>query len=421
MEVATGTINTVLGQRAGLLDLVLKLLSPQDLKAAVLVCRLWREVGEQASYWAWVVLHVTRENMASLCEVLAWRRMARVGVLEVQEDLPGEQLKQMEPIFASMCEGVSSFKKLHISNTNLSTLGPVLLAGAVGRLEEVWVDGTTLTSQQATMVMTALCKEDSRLKILDISKNDLSEVEPNILAHAVNGLEEVDLNTTKLTVEEVEAIVNCIAQRDSKLKKLNISNARICMCHWGDKKARFTQPPELLASTVNKLEEVEMAFNSFSTKQLEAILSTIGQQKSNLKKLNISCNNLSSVDPLLLVRAVSRLEEINLDGTELTLMQARGIMLTIGFDKFSTLQKLVLSDNDLSKVKPDLFAKAVNRLEEVDMTNSQLTLEQMEAILKQSLVSTSPLEETLLDLSIYRFQISFSFSFGPPCLRAQKY
>ena len=131
-----------------------------------------------------------------------------------------------------------------------------------------------------------------------------------------------------------------------------------------------------------------MAFNSLSTKQLEAILSTIGQQKSNLKKLNISCNNLSSVDPLLLVRAVSRLEEINLDGTELTFMQARGIMLTIGFDKFSTVQKLVLSDNDLSKVKPDLLAKAVNRLEEVDMTNSQLTLEQVEAILKQSLVST---------------------------------
>ena len=41
------TINRVLGQRAGVLRLVFGLLPPRDLKNVVLVCQLWREVGEE--------------------------------------------------------------------------------------------------------------------------------------------------------------------------------------------------------------------------------------------------------------------------------------------------------------------------------------------------------------------------------------
>ena len=47
--------------RAGLLpvevlELILCLLSPGDLKAAVLVCRRWREVAEAPGMWTWVNL-----------------------------------------------------------------------------------------------------------------------------------------------------------------------------------------------------------------------------------------------------------------------------------------------------------------------------------------------------------------------------
>ena len=64
MEVST--INRVLGRRAGVLELVFGLLPPRDLKNVVLVCQLWREAGEEARLWAWVVLRVTRENMSTM-------------------------------------------------------------------------------------------------------------------------------------------------------------------------------------------------------------------------------------------------------------------------------------------------------------------------------------------------------------------
>ena len=61
-------INTVLGHRAGVLGLVLRLLVLRDLKNVSLVCQLWREVGEPV-LWARGVLRVTGENMASVVEV----------------------------------------------------------------------------------------------------------------------------------------------------------------------------------------------------------------------------------------------------------------------------------------------------------------------------------------------------------------
>ena len=78
-----------------------------------------------------------------------------------------------------------------------------------------------------------------------------------------------------------------------------------------------------------------------------------------------------------------------MDDVNLTCKQAAGIMLALGLNDFKTLKTLVVSDNDLSKVEPNMLARAVNKLEKVNLKNSQLTLEQMGAILKQSLVKTS--------------------------------
>ena len=85
MEVSP--IHTVLGRRNGVLRLVLQLvfglLPYSDLKNVVLVCRLWREVGEAPGFWAWVVLRLTRENMSTMPERLESWRMRAVRELRV--------------------------------------------------------------------------------------------------------------------------------------------------------------------------------------------------------------------------------------------------------------------------------------------------------------------------------------------------
>ena len=216
---------------------------------------------------------------------------------------------------------------------------------------------------------------------MDISYNDLSAVEPSLLARAVNGLEEVDLNTTELTVDLVGAVIDGVTKANSRLKKLNISNNEMM--------SLVTKPSNLIARALNRLEEVEMAYNKLSTKQLETIFSAIQEKKSNLKKIKISCIDLSSLDPCSFSSAISRLEEVKIDGTEVTTKQVEGILFFLKFEIFPALKILDLSDNDLSKIDPDMLAKAVNKLEEVVMNDSQLTLKQIEAILTESLVGTS--------------------------------
>ena len=134
MSMVAATTYTVLGQRAGALRQVFRHLPPRDLKKVVLVSRMWREVGEAPGLWAWVQLHLTRENIDRMWEVVGSRRLACVQVINVQEYLPAHHLWQLEPILTAVWEGVTCIKKLHISNINLSTMDPALLACAVGLL-----------------------------------------------------------------------------------------------------------------------------------------------------------------------------------------------------------------------------------------------------------------------------------------------
>ena len=73
---------------AEVLYLIFCLLPPRDLKSVVLVCRLWREVGEAPGLWAWVVLRLAMEDT----EVLGLRRLQAVRELRLRGEVGGELL-----------------------------------------------------------------------------------------------------------------------------------------------------------------------------------------------------------------------------------------------------------------------------------------------------------------------------------------
>ena len=110
------TINKVLGQRAGVLELVLGLLLPRDMKDVVLVCRLSREVGEAPRFWAWVVLRVTRENMLAILERMKNRRFKAVKELRVSKGVVSEEL--LEAVVR-----LEGLRVVDMAFVNLSTLG----------------------------------------------------------------------------------------------------------------------------------------------------------------------------------------------------------------------------------------------------------------------------------------------------------
>ena len=106
-----------------------------------------------------------------------------------------------------------------------------------------------------------------------------------------------------------------------------------------------------------------------------------------LRTVDLSLTDLSSVGPDLPASLALRLEDLDMWNTELTTSQLEAVLTAATTS--STLRKLNLGNNNLSLVEPGLLARAVNRLEEVDIRHTLLTKEQVEAILSHSLVQTS--------------------------------
>ena len=75
-----------------------------------------------------------------------------------------------------------------MAGTDLSSVEEGLLARAVNNLEEANLGDTELTGQQLEMILTVLTADLSQLKNLDIGSNNISLVEPYLLARAVTSL-----------------------------------------------------------------------------------------------------------------------------------------------------------------------------------------------------------------------------------------
>ena len=85
-----------------------------------------------------------------------------------------------------------------------------------------------------------------------------------------------------------------------------------------------------------------------SSLQLEVVLTAIGKE-NRMKILNISSNDLSSVNPFL-ISSLGKLLSLNVSRRRLTTVQLE--MLITGIEKENRMEILNIAQNDLSFVNP---------------------------------------------------------------------
>ena len=119
---------------------------------------------------------------------------------------------------------------------------------------------TQLTTQQIEVVFTTTSITTS-LQCLDMGHNDLSSVEPALLARAVTKITEVSLRYTRLSSQQVKAVLASL-ERDTQLKKLSLRGNR----------AATQVEPKLLIEAVTTIEEVDLAFTKPTIQQKSSIL-----------------------------------------------------------------------------------------------------------------------------------------------------
>ena len=146
---------------------------------------------------------------------------------------------------------------------------------------------------------------------------------------------------------------------------------------------------EFLAGQLSKMICVRLRLTNITAQQAVAIFTAIGEDDSKLRMIDLSSNDLSSVDPSLFIPPMKFLRGLNLNGTDLTTCQVEAIL--DGLENASSLTHLCLDDIDVSQVDSTKLAK-VNHLKVVTLCQTKISIQQIIEILEASLTATELVE-----------------------------
>ena len=331
------------------------MLPPRVLKMVVLVCRRWREVGEAPLLWSWVVFPIVDSE-------LQWHQH-------------GEQLAEMQKMLETR-----RLEKMLESR----------------RLEAV----REITMYDVSEELLQAVVHHKGLKVLRLEDSDLSSLTPGLLAKVVAGKEEVHLNASNtLREKQLEEVLRAVSE-DSNVKLLDISGGH--MNH--DMTSQMTSiEPDLLASAFQQQEKIILNETELSAVQLKAVMKAI-YRSQRVHLINFNFCRLDSVDPELLAKVVQKVTTVDISFTWLNNLQTKSIFEALNED--TKLKVLDMSDVNVSSVEPSLMGTVVNKLEEVNLHGSHLSIEQTAAILAQSCVQTN-LKKLIMDSNSFEGSLDY--------------
>ena len=116
-------------------------------------------------------------------------------------------------------------RELNLGRENISHVSPDIISHAVVKLVSFTAHDCNLTAAQLSSIFTRLSElEDHKLRTLSLVQNDLSTVPTEALVSVISGLEVVDFSQTMLTTEQLTRIYRMVADRESsRLRKINVT------------------------------------------------------------------------------------------------------------------------------------------------------------------------------------------------------
>ena len=292
-----------------------------------------------------------------------------------------------------ICSREGQGMNLRLKNKNVSGVDAELLASAVIKLETLEFSNTQLTQQQIVAILTAV-SDGRKMTKLDISFNDMSGIDKKLLAKAVTKMKKLNITDTNLTQEQAEAILTAVSEENvvsklyigfnnlsgvdpglmakafTNLKKLNVNHSELTHRQIVKILTAFCKgttihismndlsrvDPGLLARAVTKLEVMDVQDTELSQQQVVAIITAVSESKK-ITELYIGENDLSIVDPGLLTKAVTKLVRLDLENTKLTQQQDEAILCTL--NKGCKMEKLYIGYKDMPGVDSRQLPNAV--------------------------------------------------------------
>ena len=249
-----------------------------------------------------------------------------------------EQTANEISLFLSCC---TKLRILNLSYTNLQTAGGIRLLNELDiyYLTKFNISGNDLTTDTADNVATLLSKNDE-LEELDLSCNNLQEVGTKSILDFLN---------------------------ISNLTKLNVSNNNIMS---------FSNYLLDILTHATNLVQLDLSYNKLTSDKIEHFLNKCKNVLVNLKKLNLSGNEICNGAATALENVLSdnnTLQELSLSNTNLRREEISKL-----FSKLCLpyLTKLSISHNTITDEAADdiaTFLSKCNKLEVLDLSHNHLT------------------------------------------------
>ena len=260
----------------------------------------------------------------------------------------------------------TNIEHLDISSNNLANIEPNMLAEAINKVRKVDISDTNLTTNQVEQILRGI--GTSKLQDLDIDQNNLKEISPELLATAVNSLDRVVIS--KLSLEQTDRLFDTLS-KFSSLKSLSAQDI-IIGSHSYTRKLT-----DAVAIAINKLQTLDLSFGQILPEQAERIFSAMAEG-TRLRELFLQRCDLSQVSPASLARALCKLSKLFLHSALLTSDQLNQLFQAAG--QRSNLRELDLSNVALQTLQSDQLASVISNLDTAFLNDCSLTSHQLRTI-----------------------------------------
>lgn len=101
-------------------------------------------------------------------------------------------------------------QEVDLSDNSLTDVEPGLLVRALAKARKLNLANTSLTTEQVKQLLESLLSDNCAMENLDFSANNLSMIEPDLMAKSLNKLKVVTLLDSNISVNQVgNNIISC--------------------------------------------------------------------------------------------------------------------------------------------------------------------------------------------------------------------
>ena len=330
-----------------ILKIVFSYLSLTDIKNLDLVCIYIRKIVSDPIFWSKSKLTKPKKSQNVLLG-LEYKKFSQLSCLDLSVFELNLHENNNSKLLLNYLQNNSNLKSLNLSTNDLSMLPVVTFMNSICTCEEIILSKTNLKMEQATSILEAV-SESKYICSLDMSFNDLKFVNELVLEKSLKRLTKFNFsncNLSKIRLGQIGCIVETLTNSSIGYVDLSGSN--------------MTQVTFDCIGFNQNLKTIRLCNVSFSNKFINYIFTNLSLVKS-LSLLDLSNSTLSAAEPVLLSDAVIRIHHVNLASCDLTCEHAAYVLNYL--NRETKIKELFLFGNDLAQLDQGSILNALKYLE----------------------------------------------------------